>query len=194
MLNSLYGKFATNPNVQGSFPYLNEDGIVNYDLLEKEERDPVYLPVASFITAWARWITITSAQKNYERFIYADTDSLHLLGTEPPVGIELDPNELGKWDHEFTFSKAKYLRQKAYIQTGKKTGSDEEFTKVTMAGMPSSIHEFVDYKNFHEGTTFTIDNEVKENAIVIPMEKAKLRPKRVKGGVILEPTYFTIRK
>ena len=54
MLNSLYGKFATNPDITPKLPYLKEDGSVGYRLGEKETRDPVYTPMGCFITAWAR--------------------------------------------------------------------------------------------------------------------------------------------
>lgn len=188
MLNSTYGKFATNPRVQGAFPYMDESGVVQYGLLNEDERDPIYLPVATFITSYARKQTIEAAQDNYNRFIYADTDSIHLVGEKLPKNLEIHPTELGSWDHETTFSKAKYLRQKAYIQ------DVEDKTLVTIAGMPSSLHDHVNYDNFNEGTTFTFQNKKDSNTVNVPVDKAKLRPKRVPGGAILEPTFFTIRK
>ena len=54
MLNSLYGKFGLNPDVRSKYPYLNEDGIVKYALYDAEIRDSIYIPVASFITSYAR--------------------------------------------------------------------------------------------------------------------------------------------
>ena len=36
MLNSLYGKFALNPNVQGKYPVL-DNGIIKYELGEKRD-------------------------------------------------------------------------------------------------------------------------------------------------------------
>lgn len=138
---------------------------------EPEEVDPVYTPVGAFITAWARHKTITAAQACYDRFIYADTDSLHLIGTELPEGLTIHPSDLGAWDHETTFTKAKYLRAKTYIETvdGK--------VKVTCAGMPENVKELVNYENFHPGSVFP----------------GKLLPHRVKGGVVLLPVDFTIK-
>ena len=138
---------------------------------EPEEVDPVYTPVGAFITAWARHKTITAAQACYDRFIYADTDSLHLIGTELPEGLTIHPSDLGAWDHETTFTKAKYLRAKTYIETvdGK--------IKVTCAGMPENVKELVNYENFHPGSSFP----------------GKLLPHRVKGGVVLLPVDFTIK-
>ena len=51
MLNSLYGKFALNPNVQSKYPYLGEDNIVHYRLGPQETREPIYIPIFRRISA-----------------------------------------------------------------------------------------------------------------------------------------------
>lgn len=88
MLNSLYGKFATSLEVQSKIPYLGEDEIIHYTLSEKEEKKGIYLPVGSFITAYARKKTIETSQaiKTYsiqkygtDLYCYSDTDSIHAL-------------------------------------------------------------------------------------------------------------------
>jgi len=118
MLNNLYGKFATNPNVTGKVASLNEDGSTALKLGEEEFKDPVFTPMGAFITAWGRYTTITTAQKCYDRILYCDTDSIHILGTEIPEAIAhmIDDNRLGYWAHESTFVKAKFLRQKTYVE------------------------------------------------------------------------------
>lgn len=62
MLNSLYGKFATSLEVQSKIPFLGEDNIIHYSLSEKEEKNGIYLPIACFITAYAREKTIRTSQ------------------------------------------------------------------------------------------------------------------------------------
>lgn len=172
MLNNLYGKFSTNPESAQKFPYLGDDDCVHYRLSSPEHRDPVYIPVGTFITAWARDKTIRSAQQVFDRFLYADTDSLHLIGAEIPDGLEVHPSKLGAWKHESTFEKARFLRQKCYIEQidGK--------LKVTCAGMPERCHEFVTWENFHIGAE-------------IP---GKLKHTHVPGGVLLAETPLTIRE
>jgi hypothetical protein len=86
ILNSCYGKFATNTDVTGKIPYLKEDGSTAYKLprdeetkeIIKETKDPIYTPMGVFITSWARHTTITTAQKCFDRILYCDTDSIHL--------------------------------------------------------------------------------------------------------------------
>lgn len=163
MLNSLYGKFATRLIVYGRRPQLFEDGVVRYVDMEPEEREPVYLPVGVFITAYARYKTITSAQKCYDRFLYADTDSLHLLGTEYPDGLDIDSFRLGAWKHESTFTKAKFLHAKCYVEQidGK--------LSTHVAGMPANVHSQVTLENFNLGSVY----------------HGKLYQHRVDGGIVL---------
>lgn len=170
MLNALYGKFALNPNVQSKIPYY-DNGIIKYTLGEKETRNPIYIPVGTFITAWARHKTITSAQKVYDRFLYADTDSLHLIGTEIPKGLEVDPVKLGAWKHESTFTRARFIRQKTYIEE-----IDGELN-ITCAGMPSHCYKHVTWDNFIAGSSF----------------EGKLQFTHVQGGIVLKDIDFTIK-
>lgn len=170
MLNSLYGKFALNPNVQSKIPWY-DNGIVKYKLGEKETRNPIYIPVGAFITAWARHKTISSAQKVYDRFLYADTDSLHLIGTEIP-DLEIDPVKLGAWKHESTFTRARFLRQKSYIEEidGK--------LHITCAGMPERCYKYVTWDNFRTGMSY----------------EGKLQMSHVEGGIVLKDIDFTIKR
>lgn len=180
MLNSLYGKFATNPKVTGKVPYLKEDGSNGFTLPKDENgnvvdefKDPVYTPIGVFVTSYARNLTIRTAQKCYDRIIYCDTDSIHLEGTEIPEVIKdvIDDNKLGYWKHESTFQRARFIRQKTYIEEidGK--------LHVICAGMPDRIKEKVTWENFHVGFS----------------ANGKMLPKQVKGGVVLEDTVFTLK-
>lgn len=113
--NSSYGKFGTNTRVCSVMPTLLDDGRIKYVRLSEEEREPVYVPAAAFITAYARSYTIRAAQANYDRFMYADTDSIYLRGYDPPVGIEVDDVKLGAWKQEHRFQHFKALRAKTYV-------------------------------------------------------------------------------
>lgn len=170
-LNNLYGKLAKNPRIANKFPYLGEDGIVHYKLSEPEDVAPIYVPAASFITAYARNHTIRAAQSLYDRFIYADTDSLHLLGTEIPKNLKVDKYELGAWKHESTWSSARFIRAKSYCEV-----IDGEL-KVTCAGMPKTAISDVTFNNFKPGF-ITYKN---------------LKQKVVKGGAVLLPSTFEIK-
>lgn len=177
MLNSLYGKFASNPDVTGKEPYLNEDGSNGFKVGEEEIKDPVYTPMGVFITSYGRDQIIRTAQLSYDRFIYCDTDSVHLTGSEVPDELKpfVHPTELGKWDLEGVYKRGKYIRQKTYVHEYEEDGNIK--TKVTCAGMPDSIKKLVTFDNFKKGFSRT----------------GKLMPKQVDGGVVLVETEFTLK-
>ena len=195
MLNSLYGKFGLNPNVRGKYPYLTEDGVVKYMMYPKETRDSIYIPVASFITSYARRKTITTSQsiKEYtlnkygkDYYIYSDTDSIHLLNideNELNGFVDVDDYRLGAWKLESKFKRGKYLRQKCYIELGY-----DDKLNVTIAGLPKKLAPLINFDNFKIG--FTTENMNKKD---IEKVGKKLTFKHVKGGVLLVDTDFTIK-
>lgn len=180
MLNSLYGKFATNPDVTGMYPYYDEkEKIVKYKLDLPQTREPVYTALACFVTAWGRHKLINAIQDNYDRFLYCDTDSIHVLGFEPLHNVEIHKSNLGSWALEAKFYKAKYLRAKTYAEVLiEKDGKElkESILDVKCAGMTQKIKDSITFDDFEIG--------YKSNL--------KLRPVKVNGGIILENTPFTI--
>ena len=190
LLNSLYGKFGLNPNVRSKFPYLNEEGIVKYKLYDPEIREPIYIPVASFITSLGRKRIIETSQKikdysiqkyNKDLYVYSDTDSVHTLITnenELKHIIEIDDYKLGALKKESEFIRGKYIRQKCYIEQG-----TNEKLNVTVAGLPKKLGNIINFDNFNIG--FTTEN--------MNIVDKKLTYKHVKGGVLLVDTDFSIK-
>lgn len=182
-LNSLYGKFATNPNVTPKIPILDHDR-VRLVLGDDEEREPVYTAMGAFITAYARDFTIRSAQAHYFRFAYADTDSLHLIGTDP-VKLEIHPTKLGTWKHEYNFTQAFFMRAKGYTEYHENCSLNSATSckckgglETHIAGLPKAAADQVTFEDYKTGRVFG----------------GKLSPKRVPGGIILEDVGFTLVK
>lgn len=172
-LNSLYGKFAKNTDVTGKRPVLDETGTVQYVMCDHEESNPVYTAMGAFITAYARQDLIRSAQANYDRFLYCDTDSLHLLGDDEP-DLWLHPTELGAWKVEHDgqpFDEAVFLRAKQYCE---RFGDHDD---VHIAGLPHEIAAKVRLEDMLHPRTWD----------------GKLVPKRVPGGTVLASTTFTLK-
>ena len=192
MLNSLYGKFGLNPRVRGKYPIL-EDDVVKYKFYDEEIRDSIYVPVASFITAYARKDIIESSEKireyslkKYEKdfYIYSDTDSIHCLLNEDDIEelkntMDIDDYILGYWKLESKFKRGKFLRQKCYIEE-----NEENEIQTTIAGLPKKLGKYITFNNFVEGFSILADDDEYEH---------KLRFKHVKGGVLLVDTDFTIK-
>lgn len=169
-LNSLYGKFASNPNVTGKVPYL-EDGKVRFTQGTPNTKEPVYTAAGVFITSHARDLTIRAAQQSYDVFAYADTDSLHLLTDEVPDGIDVDPVRMGAWKFEYAFEEAHFVRAKVYLER-KADGT----YKTAFAGLPQGT-----------ASKLTFDDLVEGKVI-----EGKLQPRSVPGGVVLENVPFTL--
>ena len=192
-LNSLYGKFASSLDVRGKIPYL-EDGIVKYKLGEEETKEGVYLPMGIFITSYGRESVIRTSQaikdfstKKYGKdlYCYSDTDSVHTLLSieELKEFCDIDPVKLGAWKHEnehdgISFRRAKFIRQKTYLEEIWNEKENKWEIAITCAGLPKNCYNQVTWKNFKEG--------LKVNG--------KLIFHHVVGGVILVPTEFTIKE
>lgn len=225
MQNSLYGKFGLNPLIKSKMPVL-KDNIVKYENIkylctdekgvplqnelgeyietDKKYREPIYIPIATFVTSHARFKTISTAQKIHmesinktgiSRWLYCDTDSLHLEGFEIPKGIEVHDTKLGAWALENCFERGKFIQAKRYVEENLifkngiditkpilnqclKNGYGEPLSKlsVTCAGLQKQFHKDVTFENFKIGMTYR-----------------KFIPKTVEGGVILEETEFTLK-
>lgn len=176
MLNSCYGKFASSVKSTSKVPYLKEDGVVGYETIEDEDREPVYTPVAAFITAEARDLTIRSAVSCIDVFAYADTDSLHVLKRGQKPNIPIDDFKLGYFKLESSPRRARFLRAKTYIEEIFDEKSGKWKFDIKCAGMNDDVKKLVTWDNFHYG--FTSD--------------LKKKPKNVKGGVVIVNTPFTI--
>lgn len=235
MLNALYGKFALNPHVRSKYPIYKE-GAIGFEFGEWGERKPLYIPVGTFITAYARHKTITSAQKVYDLFAYADTDSLHLvlplpndmfelpekelenlttadlqkLGVPLPDDFEVDPVALGAWKVESIFTRARFLRQKSYIEDRNKpaTWKQPRFNSKNLKKECEKNNldydvEIKKYEGWYDDNLLNItcagmpsscyEHVTWDNFHIHESFEGKLTPKHVKGGTVLIPTLFTIK-
>lgn len=193
-LNGLYGKFGTRIDKIKKIPYYDkEKNIVMFKLSQPEMSFSQYIPIAAFVTSYARDNIIRNAQMCYDRFIYCDTDSLHLKGFDIP-NIPIDDVKLGYYKRESSFNRGYYIRSKTYIENSRKIIKNKYRLKikdrelkldcithevdVKCCGMPKNIAKTkVNFDNFKMGNSFS----------------GKLRPVTVTGGVVLEETDFTIK-
>ena len=168
MLNSLYGKFATNPDVTGKVPYMDDPNKVRYKRGKEEKRDPIYTAMGVFITSYGREITTRIAQSDYKNWLYFDTDSNHFLEGATPTGLD---RGFG-WKHEYSFKRARYIRAKTYADD-----TVDEGLVIRCAGMPQRIKDTMKFEDFKVGFS----------------SYGKLIGRRREGGVVLEDTEFTIK-
>lgn len=188
MLNNLYGKFGTNPDKTTRTAIL-ENGVVRYKVNPTEMGQAMYLPVAAFTTAWARFVTISAAQSLYHYFCYSDTDSLKLTDCtldDIIKVVEIHDTELGKWALEGEFKRARFLRPKRYI-----TESPDGEIECTCAGLSDSA-KYMKFQD-REGNDCKCLLVTFDNFKIGQVFRGKLTPKNVVGGVLLEPTTFELK-
>lgn len=211
ILNSCYGKFASNPVRSFRFINLNDDilDVSKYDY-EGEEinyfESSIYTAVGSFITSYAREDLLQMLHNNFDRWLYADTDSCHLLGFDDAKGDKLDINntgELGLWKRECYFSDSIFLGAKRYAENEIKSKENLKLNskwEVKCCGLPKNIMSKIDIKSFgfidpsiNEDELFTSDDKedyhyykdenCTEKVVGIWQSRKK---KSVKGGIIIK--------
>lgn len=215
VMNATYGKFGKNP--ENIFKLLSMDGQeVIYEDTEGEEGKPVYIPIASAITAYARRFTVKAAILNAPYYRYSDTDSLHLC-CDPeytPKGMIIHDTDLSCWKEESTAKHSIFLRQKTYIEYTdndydvKACGLPDRSKKLFIESLRGTeiINGTVMHKYKKKGKEFEEVLELSENELNfmsiqrIPEDfkvglsiPGKLLPKKVIGGVVLNEVDFTIK-
>jgi hypothetical protein len=186
-LNALYGKFATNPDVTGKVPVL-EDDMIKLVRGPDETREPVYTAMGVFITAYARSITIRAAQRNYDIFAYADTDSLHLITDEIPTELEIHESNLGAWKIEYWFNKAMYIRPKAYMENATTHQCDHNEEPDISHGEHCKLVTHIAGLTVKKQLELTFDDLYDGHVI-----KGKTQQKTVSGGVVILDVDYTLK-
>ena len=211
-LNNLYGKMATSTDSSFKYAYVKDDKSIGFLPVLEDEKEPVYIPIGSAITSYARHFTITHAQKNYygvnnRGFIYADTDSIHCdLDASELKEIKVDDNNFCCWKLEASWDKAIFVRPKTYIEhiTHENLKAVEPYNNIKCAGMPQKCKDLLNLsiEGYNEDDLKNLkENEIKfvkkkrtykdfKTGLVVP---SKLRPKRIQGGIILLDTTYEMR-
>lgn len=199
-LVNLYGKLATSEDSSFKWPELAEDGSIRYHTTIEKLKTPGYIAQGAAITSYARYFTITAAQKNYKAFDYADTDSLHLECAEKDVkGCTLHPTNFCAWKVETHWDEAIFNRQKTYIEhVVKEDGVPcEPWYNIKCAGMGGKCKDLLDKslrgvidKDYEEFTSVKRTLLDFKEGLKIP---GKLVPKHITGGQILVETDFELR-
>ena len=221
-LNNLYGKMAASMNSSFKVAYLKEDGSNGFYTVYDSQKKPGYIPVGSAITSYARNFTIRAAQKNYHGpnkagFIYADTDSIHCDTTIKQIkGVKIHDKNFCCWKCESEWDKAIFVRPKTYIEHNIiEDGEPLEtpYYNVKCAGMPDVCkRKFVDTIEGRYPSPDELDEDNKQfyyeyiNGEYIPIKRemqdftygisvpGKLTPVQYPGGVVLEDTWFEMRR
>ena len=211
-LNNLYGKMATSTDSSFKVAYVKEDKSIGFLPVLANDKKPVYIPIGSAITSYARNFTIRTAQKNYygvdkRGFIYADTDSIHCdLDVSELKDVPVHDSAFCHWKLEALWDKGIFVRAKTYIEhvTHENLKPVEPYNNIKCAGMPQKCKDLLNLSI--EGYTEEEYEDLKDiekkfvktkrtfkdfkRGLIVP---SKLRPKRINGGIILCDTTYEMR-
>lgn len=207
-LNNLYGRFAM--YIDSSFKVAQLDGdILTFETVKEKEKKPGYIPIGSAITSYSRNCTIRNAQLNYDRFCYADTDSLHCIGREELKGITIHESALGCWKIEKEWDVAFFHRSKTYIEAEYDEKGKLQY-EITCAGMGNKCKRIVQRALEHHDRTMCIKTEELREYTSNQLEfistgmqltdfvkgfkvEGNLKPVRIAGGIVLREKTFNMR-
>lgn len=219
-LNNLYGKMASSTDSSFKIAYVKDDKSIGFMQVVENDKKPGYIAIGSAITSYSRNFTIRAAQKNYygaekRGFIYADTDSIHCdLLPQEIKGIEVDDKEFCCWKLESCWDKGIFTRQKTYIEHVTHENlipleESKQYNNIKCAGMPKKCKDLFEIsmqgtadvnENWSdEEKEFLFDKDNKpivrdysdfKVGLKVP---DKLRPIRIRGGVLLVNTTYEMR-
>lgn len=213
-LNNLYGKMASSTDSSFKVAYLKEDKSIGFMACMENCKKPGYIPVGSAITSYARNFTIKAAQMNYygkdkPGFIYADTDSIHCdIAWYTVSGVKIHDKNFCCWKPESCWDIAIFTRQKTYIEhVVQEDLQDIEnpYYNIKCAGMPKKCKNLFELSmqgfeppegddNYtEEEREFLSHKRTLEDFTIGLSVPGKLRPKRIRGGVLLVETPYKMR-
>lgn len=172
MLNSLYGKFGMNDSRITKLPVAIDEKIIYHTM--ENNTTYYYKEVASYITSKARCKLASFMNRCGDNFLYCDTDSVYYIGHEIPEVFKdvVDAKKLGYWKYEGHYTRFKALKAKCYLKQ-----LDDGTIERRIAGCPKECAELINFDNFAPNLKLT---------------NAKKCKKKVKGGIVIGNTDFTI--
>ena len=212
-LNNLYGKMASSMDSSFKIAYVKPDKSLGFIPVEAHDKSPGYIPVGAAITSYARNFTIRAAQLNYHGvdkpgFIYADTDSIHCdINPNEIKGIKVHDTDFCCWKLENQWDKAIFTRQKTYIEHVTHKGFEpieKPFNLIKCAGMPQKCKDLFEISingySPKDGDNYTEEEiefisekrDIRDFKIGLNIP-GKLRPKRIRGGILLVDTSYQMR-
>lgn len=186
----LKGDIIDEMNKYNSFDYINrrrsqhgkytdeeclESGVMSLKngCIKTTSKSMSHIQIGAAITSIAMCYIVRKAQANYDRFLYTDTDSLHLLGTlEDVKDVEIS-EELGQFKIEHRFVYAKYYKQKVYTLMEVDERGNDLGACVTWAGMPEDCQKILEAFLTEEYIYTTYTRDIADEVSQVLRKKAR---------------------
>ena len=114
IMNIISGKMATKRHRDSSQIYYS-NGVLDFKLVENNTTSEGYIPYASAVTAYGRWITVRACQANYVNLLYSNVDCMALsCSVSEAKGVRIHDSKIGCWKVEHKFDKAIFAKAQTY--------------------------------------------------------------------------------
>ena len=218
MLNSLYGKLGTSTRSDSRFITVPGDdeedtGVLKFRTHYANDKNPVAMAAASYVTAYARRDMVMLAIDNIDTFCYSDTDSCHgiLYDGKQVVCKDIDDKKLGYWDLELRPEDsyaAMFIRQKTYVEISDAIDSktNKHYTKynIKAAGAGDDCKGVIEAGLSLDRTEESTITKCGDDDYEVPklyldylkpgfnLRNVNLKGKYILGGLLLVKTDFSI--
>lgn len=161
LLNALSGNMARLPEYENAIIHVTEKGDVAIDV-SRSGGGISHIYIGSAITSYARAHLIHYAKMCGDRWLYSDTDSIHLVGTDIPEEIKIGDN-MGEFKIEKRFDRVIYYKYKEYAM------EYHGQANYTLAGIPRACVKLIEAYNSREEFDYT------KHDLINPYEKRLTR-------------------
>lgn len=203
LLNNISGKLGASTCSNFKQFDFDDEKMLHPTVIESNEKECGYVPIAAFLTSYARRETITTAQRHYDKYCYSDTDSCHFFNVTDIHefdDIPCDPKRFHFWKCETCWDEGVFVKAKTYIEhvTHEDFEEVKPYYNVKCAGMGKKPREYLNkwltdgYRKTSEADEVFVEKFTLENfraGLTVP---GNLKARFIKGGTVLIDTEFKL--
>lgn len=115
IMNVISGKMGTKRH-RHRLQVNYSNGEIRFESVVNDTRSLGFVPYASAVTAYGRWITVRACQANYGNVLYSNVDCMALrCSVSMARGVRIHDSEIGCWKIEHKFDKAIFAKSQTYV-------------------------------------------------------------------------------
>lgn len=168
LLNSLSGNMAKRRSRFNMIIDPTSENIFS-DRIETEVKSMSHIHIGAAITSYARAYIIGYAHKYSKRFVYSDTDSLHLIGTLDVFNEIPISDKIGDFKVEHTWNEAIFYSKKIYAERLRENGAVKDVV-FKCSGLDGDVNDMI--TDMMAGKLSKVPGEIK--GLIAAKESAKL--------------------
>lgn len=115
IMNIISGKMGTKRH-RHRFQINYSNGEIGFEPVANDTKSLGYVPYASAVTSYGRWITVNACQANYGNVLYSNVDCMALrCSVSEARGVHIHDSKIGYWKVEHKFDRAIFAKSQTYV-------------------------------------------------------------------------------